>query len=147
MMDLTQKVFMIAFTKLPQFEGRSTIATWLYAICKRVASEHRRSTVVRHEISTDPVSLAESFAEAASAPADIALARRAEVERILAKVSEEQRTVFVLYEVDELSGLEIAALLDISLGTVRSRLRHARAVFRREVRRLALKGALSMHRS
>jgi RNA polymerase sigma-70 factor (ECF subfamily) len=102
---------------------------------------------VRHEISTDPASLAESFAEAASTPADIALARRAEVERILAKVSEEQRAVFVLYEVDELSGLEIASLLDISLGTVRSRLRHARAVFRREVRRLALKGALSVHGS
>ena len=147
MMDLTQKVFLVAFMKLPEFEGRSSIATWLYAICHRVASEHWRSPASRNEISTDPESLAESSGEARLEPTDIALARHAEVERILAKLSDEQRTVFLLYEVDELSGAEIASLLDISVGTMRSRLRHARAIFRREVRRLALKGGLSVQRS
>ncbi len=146
MMDLTQKVFLVAFMKLPQFEGRSTVATWLYAICYRVASEHRRSPMARNEISTDPESLAEAT-EARLGPTDIALARHAEVERILAKLSEEQRAVFLLYEVDEFSGSEIASLLNISVGTVRSRLRHARAIFRREVRRLALKRALPVQRS
>ena len=45
--------------------------------------------------------------------------------------------MFVLFELEELSGDEIAELLSISVGTVRSRLRLAREVFAREVRRLA----------
>jgi RNA polymerase sigma-70 factor (ECF subfamily) len=44
----------------------------------------------------------------------------------------------MLFEVDEFDGAEIAALLNISIGTVRSRLRCARKLFRREVQRLAL---------
>ncbi len=147
MMDLTQRVFMIAFMKLPQFEGRSTISTWLYAICYRVASEHWRSPAARNEVPTDPENLAESPAEAKSESTDVALARHVEVERILAKLSKEQRVVFLLYEVDEFSGAEIASILNVSVGTVRSRLRHARAIFRREVRRLALTRALSVHGS
>jgi RNA polymerase sigma-70 factor (ECF subfamily) len=65
----------------------------------------------------------------------------------LSKLSAGQRAVFVLYEMDELSGPEIASLLGISLGTVRSRLRYARATFRREVRRLAHESALPVHGS
>jgi len=58
-----------------------------------------------------------------------------------ARLSEPQRVVFMLFEVDEMEGREIAALLNISLGTVRSRLRYARKLFRREVRRLAIANA------
>jgi len=63
----------------------------------------------------------------------------------LAKLSDGRRSVFVLYEVDELSGPEIASLLGISLGTVRSRLRHARAIFRREAQRLAQQRTSTMN--
>jgi RNA polymerase sigma-70 factor (ECF subfamily) len=140
-LDLTQKVFLVAFTKMPAFEGRSTMSTWLCGICNRVAWAHRRSMATRNEISTDPASLEEA-GELDIAPLDLTLARHNEAERILAKLSEGQRAVFVLYEVDELSGPEIASLLNISLGTVRSRLRYARATFRREVQRLALQKSL-----
>jgi RNA polymerase sigma-70 factor (ECF subfamily) len=50
---------------------------------------------------------------------------------------EPQRVVFVLFELEEMSGEDIAALLNVSIGTVRSRLRLARERFRREVKRLA----------
>ena len=63
------------------------------------------------------------------------------VDTILSKLSEPQRVVFTLFEVDELDGREIATLLNISIGTVRSRLRYARKLFRREVRRRALASA------
>jgi RNA polymerase sigma-70 factor (ECF subfamily) len=64
--------------------------------------------------------------------------RRAIVaETILNGLPEPQRVVFVLFELEEMSGEDIAALLDISVGTVRSRLRLARERFRREVKRLA----------
>ena len=145
-LDLTQKVFLIAFTKLSEFEGRSAMSTWLCGICNRVAWAHRRALTSRHEIATDPANLEET-GELDIAPPDVSLAQQTEAERILAKLSEGQRAVFILYEVDELSGPEIASLLNISLGTVRSRLRYARATFRREVQRLALQKSLPIQGS
>lgn len=139
LMDLTQKVFLTAYLKLPEFEGRSTLSTWLWGICRRVALAHRRSGVVRYEVSTDPLSIAESSEQLGGCATELAPMREAETERILSKLSEPQRLVFMLFEVDELGGPEIGSLLNISLGTVRSRLRYARAIFRREAQRLALR--------
>jgi RNA polymerase sigma-70 factor (ECF subfamily) len=59
-------------------------------------------------------------------------------EAILNKLPEPQRLVFVLFELEEMSGQDIAQLLGISVGTVRSRLRLAREAFSREVKRLAV---------
>jgi len=60
------------------------------------------------------------------------------MDSILSKLSEAQRVVFTLFELDEVDGPEIATYLNIPLGTVRSRLRRARKAFRREVRKLAI---------
>ena len=136
--DVTQKVFLTAFVKLPQFEGRSQLSSWLFGICQRLASDYRRSASVRREIPTDS-SQFDRFADAVDDLVQRSDARqRAGVaEAILDKLPEEQRLVFVLFELEEMSGEEIAALLSLSVGTVRSRLRLAREVFRREVRRLS----------
>ena len=140
LMDLTQKVFLTAYLKLPAFEGRSQLSTWLWGICRRVASGYRRSGAVRNEVATDPVSLELSAEEQGAVSGEQDYTREL-VEAILSKLSEPQRIVFTLFEVDELDGREIAALLNISIGTVRSRLRYARKLFRREVRRQALANA------
>jgi len=140
LMDLTQKVFLTAYLKLPEFEGRSQLSTWLWGICRRVAIAYRRSSAIRYEVMTDPVTLELSSERSASGP-EVDVGQQAAVERILSKLSDSQRTVFTLYEVDELDGPEIAALLNISLGTVRSRLRYARKLFRRETERLAIANA------
>ena len=140
LLDLTQKVFLTAYLKLPEFEGRSQLSTWLWGICRRVASGYRRSGSVRYEVATDPVSL-EISAERQGAVTNEEDSARDAVESILSKLSEAQRIVFTLFEVDELDGREIAALLNISIGTVRSRVRYARKLFRREVRRRALVNA------
>ncbi|HWZ91356.1 MAG TPA: sigma-70 family RNA polymerase sigma factor [Polyangiaceae bacterium] len=139
MMDLTQKVFLTAFLKLPEFEGRSRISTWLWGIARRVASSHRQSSMVQNEVPTDIEELDLAVEDEVTAESP----RQSAVERILAKIPEPQRVVFLLFEVEEMEGLEIAALLDIPLGTVRSRLRYAREVFRRETERLAAQGASS----
>lgn len=130
---------------MSQFEGRSSVATWLYGICNRMAAAQRRSRVTQHEIPIDPALLAAWPVRATAAPTDLVLEHYTEAERCLAKLSEGQRSVFVLYEVDELSGREIASLLGISLGTLRSRLRHARAIFRREAQRLAQQRTSTMN--
>lgn len=133
-MDLTQKVFFTAYTRLDDFEGRSRVSTWLYGICQRVASDHRRSAAVRREVATDASEL-DVKAEAPEDGAD--RQRRALAEAILNKLPEAQRAVFVLFELEELTGAEIAEILEISVGTVRSRLRLARETFAREVKRLS----------
>ena len=136
-MDQTQKVFLIVHAKLGGFEGRSLLSIWLFGICRRVASDYRRSALIRYEVTTDPADL-ESISAWRRDPAGASRPERERVaETILNKLPEAQRIVFVLFELEEMPGEEIAALLDIPVGTVRSRLRLAREAFRREVKRLA----------
>jgi RNA polymerase sigma-70 factor (ECF subfamily) len=137
-LDLAQKVFLTAYFKLSEFEGRSLVSTWLFGIAQRVASDYRRSAFIRREVSTDNAEL-ESVAtwhEDFSAESDARRRARA-AESILNKLPESQRTVFVLFELEEMSGQDIATLLNVSVGTVRSRLRLARDAFRREIKRLS----------
>jgi len=136
-LDLAQKVFLTAYLKLGQFEGRSLVSTWLFAICRRTASDYRRTAQIRREIPTD----SNSFDLFASHQEDLqkgaeSRERRQAAEALLDKLPEAQRVVFVLFELEEMDGQAIAQLLGISVGTVRSRLRLARQAFSREVRRL-----------
>lgn len=138
LMDLTQKVFLTAYLKLPSFEGRSLVSTWLWGICRRVAIAHRRSGAMRYEVTTDPMVVESAMVPlSAVAVSEASLSRQCAAEHLLTKLSHSQRLVFTLSEVDNLDGRQIAALLDVSLGTVRSRLRYARERIQREVRRLA----------
>lgn len=137
-LDLTQKVFLTVHARLGVFEGRSQLRTWIFGICQRLASDYRRSARVRLEIATDALEL-DAQRGAGNGPLAAAESRQLAdtAEAILDKLPEAQRVVFVLFELDEMSGEEIATLLGISVGTVRSRLRLAREAVRREVARLA----------
>jgi RNA polymerase sigma-70 factor (ECF subfamily) len=138
-LDLTQKVFLTLHARAGDFEGRSKLRTFIFGICQRVASDYRRSAMVRYEIVTDSAELdaRREAGEGEEAPGESR--QHAEIaEAILNKLPEPQRVVFVLFELDEMSGDEIAELLDVPVGTVRSRLRLAREAVRREVRRLAV---------
>ncbi len=137
-MDLTQKAFLTAHFKLPEFEGRSSMKTWLFGICQRLASDYRRSARVRREVATDAAELDVFSTTGEDLVANAEKKQRATVaEAILNKLPEPQLVVFVLFELEEMAGDEIAELLEISVGTVRSRLRLAREAFRREVKRLS----------
>ncbi len=140
--DVSQKVFLTVYLRLPQFERRSQLSTWLWGICRRVASSYRRSAALKHEIVVDPHDLqyAVRLDSPHLAPSDGP--RMMLIDRVLHGLSLEQRTVFLLYEVDELDGPSIAALLDVPIGTVRSRLRYARRRFRREMKRATAAGEL-----
>lgn len=131
-MDAGQKVFLIAHRRLAMFDGRSTVKTWLCGIALRVASDYRRSAVVRREV------LVADTPTDASREADQlqrleGRERLAILDEILSEMPIEQRAVFVLFELEELSGEEIAALLAVPEGTVRSRLRLARRAFSKSV--------------
>lgn len=136
--DTVQEVFVVVHRKLPEFEGRSKMSTWLFAISMHVARDHRRSAVVRREVSTEASVLSEHEDPRADVGAKAERnEKQAQLEAILDEMPEDQRTVFVLFELEGMSGIEIAELVDIPIGTVHSRLRLAREGFRRSAARLA----------
>jgi RNA polymerase sigma-70 factor (ECF subfamily) len=138
--DIAQKVFLVAYRKLAEFENRAAIRTWLFRIAVNAASDYRRSAPIRREVATEPADI--DFLSGEASKEDLAeqsdrRKRLAVAEAVLHKLPEAQRVVFVLFELEDLPGSEIAALLGISLGTVRSRLRLARQTFEREAKRVS----------
>jgi RNA polymerase sigma-70 factor (ECF subfamily) len=131
--DAAQDVFVVVHRKLEAFDHRSRISTWLYAICLRVASDRRRVAPNRHE--TVGEDLDEARASGPSAEPWEAAERRALLQQALDAMPLEQRSVFALFELEGMTGEEIAALVDAPLATVHSRLRLGRETFRRVVSR------------
>lgn len=137
-MDAAQNVFLVVHRKLPEFEGRSLLRTWILQIVRRVASDYRRSAPVRREIVTETPELDERAERAPTVEDEAVQAQSvASAREILDRLPEAQRTVFIMYELEQMSGQEIADELDIPVGTVRSRLRLARNTFQQEVAALA----------
>jgi RNA polymerase sigma-70 factor (ECF subfamily) len=125
--DAAQEVFMVVHRKLPEFAGRSKLTTWLYGVCFRVASERRRAGPRPQLGEQDAASLIGRPADpAATAERNEGLAV---LERVLERIPDEQRAVFCLFELEGMTGEEIAEALEIPLGTAYSRLRLARAAF------------------
>lgn len=125
--DAVQDVFVVVHRKLPDFEGRSTLRTWLFSITRRVARDFRRRAE-RKDRGKVP---AEGLVAAGDGP-------RAEAERnqarevlqsILAELGEDKREVFVLAELEQMTAPEIAEATDSNVNTVYSRLRAARRLF------------------
>lgn len=136
-MDVSQNVFVVVHRQLGGFEGRSELTTWLFSICRLVVKDYLRSAPIRLEVVVDVRDLS---ARVGSTDSPLRRLDSEELGRtldgILDKLPEKLRLVFVLFELDEMSGEDIARLLEVPVGTVRSRLRLARAAFQREVRLL-----------
>jgi len=123
--DLCQEVFVTVHRRLESFEGRSTLRTWLYGICIRIASEHRRRPHIRRE--TPLSEPAESCEQFATGP-DSTLEQRSAVQRLLGVLDEDKRQVVVLYEIEGFSMKEVAEIVHCPLQTAYSRLHAARAL-------------------
>lgn len=133
--DAVHDVFLIVHAHLQRFEGRSSLQTWLFTICRSVARDVRRRERrdARHWTpleADDEIDLRADVGRAAEHQQQLA-----ELERILGTLAVEQRNVFVLFEIEKLTGEEIAQALSIPPGTVYSRLQLARKAFRAELER------------
>jgi RNA polymerase sigma-70 factor (ECF subfamily) len=126
--DAAQDVFVVVHRRLPEFEGRAAITTWLFAIARRVASSHRRKQGRTEALDEEPAGAADTFAAFSRAQA------AATVMQILDTMDEDKRIVFALVELEQLSVPEVARLLDLNLNTAYSRLRLARHAFEQAVR-------------
>ncbi len=132
--DAFQDVFVVVHRKLAEFEGRSSLNSWLFAIVARVSKDYRRS----HRRKGALVAGAPGTVDAEAVAADPAKnpAERAELtERvnllfeILEELDEAKRSLLVLAELEEMTAPEMADALGIPLNTVYSRLRAARQAF------------------
>ena len=131
--DAAQRVFLIANDKLDSIRPGSE-RSFLVAVAVRVASHWRRANQRRQAVherwfQTEPPP------PAAEEPARRAEAREL-LDRVLDQMPENLRSVFVLFEFEELTVSEVAVLLELPRGTVATRLRRARTVFREQARAL-----------
>jgi RNA polymerase sigma-70 factor (ECF subfamily) len=131
--DACQEVFVVVLKRLADFEGRSTLRTWLYGIALRVASAFRAKAHVRKEVimRVPPEAAQPAEVESGAARAELAHA----IGAALAQLPADKREVFELYEIDGMSMAEVAAALGCPLKTAFSRLYAARAEVRAHIQR------------
>jgi RNA polymerase sigma-70 factor (ECF subfamily) len=136
--DVAQEVFIVAHRKREVLRSDASVTGWLLGISRRVASTHRRGHArgrTREERATPPT----------EAPSPEAAAIHNEAVRLLQEfldtLPEEQRLVFVLYEMDGANATEIADALDLPTNTVHSRIRLVRERLARFVARERARGS------
>jgi RNA polymerase sigma-70 factor, ECF subfamily len=137
--DAVQEVFVVAARRMSDIENGRERA-FLFGIAVRVASTRRRTARRRPE--DGELGLVETFS-AEPGPDELSELRQARplLQQILDSMGDDNRSVFILAELEELSTREIAEMLGIPQGTASSRLRSARETFHAAVRRLAAQNA------
>lgn len=133
--DVVQEVFLVVQRRLSTFEGRSELRTWLFGITRRVVSgSMRRLSHSREIASSEAGELPDSRVESAESQL-VASEDTQLLYSLLQELDEDKRAVFVLSELEEMSGPEIADALDLHLSNVYARIRTARMAFDAALRR------------
>ncbi len=129
--DCVQKVFLVAARRLPDIEPGKERA-FLFGCAQNMASHFRRSLARKREVSDEVLVDLENPDTLPDQLTDQKRYREL-LDQILETMDEGLRSVFVLHSFEEMTMIEIATLLEIPAGTVASRLRRARNVFRQEL--------------
>jgi len=144
--DTTQEVFLKVFRGMKHFHGESSLKTWIYRIALHEAANRRRWWF-RHKAKETSIEPGEPESPGGEHEMQMALTDHADspfenvahrevqhrVERELGKVPEPYRTTLILRDLEEMSYEEIAEVLEISLGTVKSRLTRGREALRQRL--------------
>lgn len=138
--DVAQEVFVSVQRRLPDFKNEN-LAGWLYRITVRAARDHRQRAWFRHLVGLRRHDDLEGVARKGPGAAE-QLADRRLLARLLGGMSEKKRVTLMLYEIEGYTGEEIAALHDVPIDTVWSRLRHARNEMKERLEWLRQKGEL-----
>ncbi len=145
--DTTQDVFLKVFRGMKHFHGESSLKTWIYRIALHEAANRKRwwfrhkakETSIEPAESETPVpgeaALQVALTDPAESPFDNVAHHEVQerVERELRKVPEPYRTTLILRDLEEMSYEEIAEILQVSLGTVKSRLTRGREALRQRL--------------
>lgn len=139
--DLTQDVFVKALESIGDFRGRSAFYTWVFRIAVNMALSHKRKMKTRRTLSltagADDAGQAADLLDVMSDPRSVdpsqAFEARESGEQVAAAIldlEEDQRCVLVLRDVEGMSYQDIADILDVAVGTVKSRIYRARLALR-----------------
>jgi len=140
--DVVQEVFLKIFRNITKFRGQSSLKTWIYRIAvnevhnyRRWFFRHRRQEVVLDDPSEGGKNFGDTVPDRGRSPYDCALdgEKRVMIENALARINPMFRAAIVLRDVEDLSYEEIADILDVSLGTVKSRITRGRESMRRQL--------------
>ena len=130
--DAAQDAFVVVHRKLPDFDGRCAIRTWLFHIVYLVACEYRRKAL--RTAGHEPI--ADALRDGGPDPAEAFERREASslLGALLAELDDDRRVVLVLAEIEEMTVPEIAQIVGAPLNTVYTRLRRARLQISKTVR-------------
>ncbi|MEG6616837.1 sigma-70 family RNA polymerase sigma factor [Peptococcaceae bacterium 1198_IL3148] len=138
--DLAQEAFIKMYQALPKFRGDSSFMTWIYHITANVCRDELRRRQKKQTLSLDDDSddnVAPKFTIASDEPGPEEIIESLElstqVQQCLNMLSEDYRLILIMREIQGLSYDEIAETMNISLGTVKSRLSRARSVFKEKI--------------
>lgn len=140
--DVAQEVFLKIFRNVGSFRGESSLRTWVYRIAvneshnrRRWLFRHRRGETGIDEAFEDSDCREKPLMDAGETPFDFTVNREAQLllEEALAEINPVFRTALVLREIEDMSYEEIAEILEVSIGTVKSRIVRGREALRRNL--------------
>jgi RNA polymerase sigma-70 factor (ECF subfamily) len=129
--ERTQDVFVRAWDKLRSFRGESAFSSWLHRLAVNVVMNERRTTI-RREQRVTPMAAPEVLERGKGEPT---VGLSIDLERAIAALPEGAREVFVLYDIEGYSHMEIAELTGIAEGTSKAQLFRARHLLREKLDR------------
>lgn len=119
--DLTQETFLRVFKNLPEYGGRDKFKSWLYTIASHLCIDEGRKTTW-HALDNDLVDERPAFSEVED---------RDEIERLLQRLSPEQKEAVILRYGEQLSFAEVAKVMGCTMRTAQSRVRCALEIMRK----------------
>ncbi len=142
--DLTQSVFMKALENIDSFKGKSKFSTWLYSIMLNTVRNFQRKMVRYRTVSLDDNpgesswTLKDDLRAGGKEPWEALVSQENTqlIKTALASLKDEYREIIVLRDIEGLSYIRLAKVLDISQGTVKSRLSRARCALKLQLERV-----------
>lgn len=133
--DVVQDAFVLALTRLESFKGNSQFYTWLYRIAHNTAITRLRRKKPTVSLQGTEASLKFNLPDSGPAPEDRMVRKEAaaQVMEALGRLSEGHRSILVMREMDGLDYEAISEILDLPIGTVRSRLHRARSQLKEQL--------------
>jgi RNA polymerase sigma-70 factor, ECF subfamily len=136
--DVAQEVLLVVQKRLRDFRSDARLSTWLYKITQNIATSHRRRERFRRWLRGLPLDYARDRPDPGLSAAEVMEQREAaaDVYAALDMLGEKYRSIVILFEIEDMSGEDIAALTGVPVATVWIRLHRGRKKFRAHYERL-----------
>jgi RNA polymerase sigma-70 factor, ECF subfamily len=135
--EVTQEAYVRSYMHLNQFDGRAKFSTWLtkIAVHKALARLHKRQRFVEIDATSESMEGGMSLESKMPSPEQEVMTKTLKVilESAIDMLPQTYRSVFMLREIEQMDTAETAECLDISEGSVKTRLHRARALLRKEI--------------